>query len=177
MAGLNMIFAGFGGQGVLFSGKVASYAGLLDGKEVSWMPSYGPEMRGGTANCSVCISDEPIGSPVVTEPDVLVAMNAPSYDKFIDAVKPGGKVVIDSTLIDRECDRTDIEVYKVPASQLANDKQLEGLANIILLGKLLEVSGFSDEATVEKALEKCVPPRKAHLLEPNMRAVRLGREA
>src|SRR5215469_12700549 len=102
MAELNMIFAGFGGQGVLFTGKVVSYAGLLDGKEVTWMPSYGPEMRGGTANCSVVISDDPIGSPVVTEPDVLVAMNAPSYDKFINIVKPGGKVIIDSSLIDRE---------------------------------------------------------------------------
>jgi 2-oxoglutarate ferredoxin oxidoreductase subunit gamma len=176
MAELNMIFAGFGGQGVLFTGKVVSYAGLLDGKEVSWLPSYGPEMRGGTANCSVCISDEPIGSPIVTEPDVLVAMNGPSYDKFINSVKPGGKVIMDSALIDREVKRTDIEVYKIPATQLAIDKDLGGIANIILLGKLLGVTSFTDEKTLEEALKKCVPPRKEHLLEPNMRAIRLGKE-
>jgi 2-oxoglutarate ferredoxin oxidoreductase subunit gamma len=175
MTELNMVFAGFGGQGVLFTGKVVSYAGLLEGKEVTWMPSYGPEMRGGTANCSVIISDEPIGSPVVTEPDVLIAMNGPSFDKFIDKVKPGGKVVMDSTLIDREIKRTDIEVYKIPASQLAIDKDLSGLANIILLGKLLGVTGFTNEKTLEEALKKCVPPRKEHLVEPNLKAIALGK--
>ncbi len=174
MASYNMIFAGFGGQGVLFIGKVVSYAGLLDNKEVSWLPSYGPEMRGGTANCSVCISDQPIGSPLVTQPDVLVAMNAPSYDKFIGTVAPGGKVIVDSTLVDRKCDRTDIEVFTVPATQLANDEKLEGLANIILLGKMLEVTNFASVETVEKALSKCVPAKKQHLMEPNMRAIRLG---
>jgi len=174
MAELNMVFAGFGGQGVLFTGKVVSYAGLLDGKEVTWMPSYGPEMRGGTANCSVIISDEPIGSPVVSEPDVLVAMNAPSYDKFIDKVKPGGKVIMDSALIDREVKRKDIEVFKVPATQLAIDKQLPGLANMFLLGKLLSTTSFTAEKTVEEAIKKSVPERNAHLAEPNMKAVKLG---
>ncbi len=102
MKDLNMVFAGFGGQGVLFAGKVAAYAGLLENKEISWLPSYGPEMRGGTANCSVCISDEPIGSPLVTAPNVLVAMNLPSLDKFINAVEPGGTVILDSSLIDKK---------------------------------------------------------------------------
>ena len=101
MALKNFILAGFGGQGILFSGKVVAYTGLMDGKEVSWLPSYGPEMRGGTANCSVCISDEPIGSPLVLTPDILMAMNLQSYDKFIDTVAPGGFAAIDSTLVDK----------------------------------------------------------------------------
>jgi len=174
MAETRITFAGFGGQGVLFTGKVVSYAGLLDGKEVSWMPSYGPEMRGGTANCGVCISDKLIGTPVVTEPDILVAMNAPSFDKFIDSVKPGGKVIVDSSLVDRETDRTDVEVFKIPATQLSKDEDLSKLANMILLGKLLAVSGFTSEETLKTALEKSVPERNRHLVEPNMRAIKLG---
>lgn len=176
MDSLNIIFAGFGGQGILFTGKVVSYAGLIDNREVSWLPSYGPEMRGGTANCSVCLSDEPIGSPLVTEPDVLVAMNGPSFDKFIGAVKPGGKVFVDSTLVDRETDRTDVEVYRVPATQLSNDRDLQSLANMILLGKVLGETGFASVETVEQSLKKCVPASKSHLLEPNLRAVKMGME-
>ena len=102
MKDLNILFAGFGGQGVLFSGKVIAYAGMMEGKEISWLPSYGPEMRGGTANCSVCISDNKIGSPLVTNPDILVAMNLPSLDKFEKDVVPGGMIILDSTLINRK---------------------------------------------------------------------------
>ena len=105
-----IVLAGFGGQGILFAGKVLAYAGLLDGKEVSWLPSYGPEMRGGTANCSVCVSDEPIGSPLILDPQVLVAMNTPSFEKFINSVKPGGKVFVDYSMVDVKTDRTDIDV-------------------------------------------------------------------
>lgn len=176
MALQNILLAGFGGQGILFAGKVAAYSGLMDGKEVSWLPSYGPEMRGGTANCSVCISDEPIGSPLVLAPGALMAMNIQSYDKFIDAVVPGGIAVIDSTLVDKKSDRTDISCIYVPATALANERELSGLANIILLGTLLRHSGFASEAAVEQAIAKCVPPKKQHLLEPNMRAIRLGME-
>ena len=176
MASTNMIFAGFGGQGILFTGKIVAYAGLIDQREVSWLPSYGPEMRGGTANCSVCISDAPIGSPLVTEPDVLVAMNGPSFDKFIDTVVPGGKVIVDSTLVDKTTDRTDIEMFRVPSTQLSNDKDLKSLANMFLLGKLLKETGFASMETVEKSLKKCVPASKGHLLEPNMRAIRMGME-
>ena len=174
MTDYRMIFAGFGGQGVLFSGKVAAYAGLIDGKEVTWLPSYGPEMRGGTANCGVCISDAPIGSPLVTAPNVLLALNGPSFDKFIGLVSPGGLVFIDSTLVERECKRDDITLYELPASQLTVDEGLEGLANMILLGKMLKETGFSTLDTVEASLKKCVPPRKEHLLEHNIRAVKLG---
>ncbi len=170
----NIIFAGFGGQGVLFAGKVTSYAGLMDDKEVSWLPSYGPEMRGGTANCSVVISDSPIGSPLVINPDLLVAMNLPSYDKFIDMVAPGGIVVMDSSMIDREVTRKDITVYKVPASNLANSENLQGLANMILLGKVFSVVELASKGAIEKAVQKSVPAKKAHLLEANMRALDLG---
>lgn len=169
-----MIFAGFGGQGILFTGKVVAYAGLIDSKEVSWLPSYGPEMRGGTANCSVCISEKPIGSPLVTEPDVLVAMNGPSFDKFIGKVKKGGKVIIDSTLVERDCPRDDIELFAIPASQLSNDEHLEGIANMILLGKVIKETGVAGIETVEKSVGKCVPARKTHLIEHNIRAIKLG---
>ncbi len=174
MADLNMILAGFGGQGILFTGKVLAYAGLIDEKQVSWLPSYGPEMRGGTANCSVCISDEPVGSPLVTEPDVLVAMNGPSFDKFIGTVKKGGKVVIDSTLVDRKCERDDVTVYSVPATKLSKDEALDGIANMILLGKVLGVTDIAGMDTIEKSIRKCVPARKEHLIEHNLRAVKLG---
>jgi len=174
MSAYSIIFAGFGGQGVLFSGKIVAYIGMLLGKEVSWLPSYGPEMRGGTANCSVRIDDNPIGSPLVTEPDVLVAMNGPSFDKFIDSVKPGGQVVIDSAMVLRENSRDDVDVYDIPAAKLAKEEGLEGMANIIMLGKMLREAPVAALETVEKALLKCIPPVKAHLLEPNMRAIRLG---
>lgn len=169
-----ILLAGFGGQGVLFAGKILAYCGLMDSKELSWLPSYGPEMRGGTANCSVCISDEPIGSPLVLTPDILVAMNQPSFDKFIGSVKPGGKVFIDSTLIDSACGRDDIEIYAIPSSQLADENELKGGSNIILLGKLIRESGLFSLDTMKKAIEKVVPPSKANLIANNFRAIELG---
>jgi len=169
-----ILLAGFGGQGVLFAGKILAYCGLMDSKELSWLPSYGPEMRGCTANCSVCISYQPIGSPLVLAPDILIAMNQPSYDKFIDAVKPGGKVFIDSTLIDSKCTRTDIDCYYIPSSQLAEDNELKGGSNIILLGKLIKESGLFTLDTMKKAIEKVVPASKAHLIANNFKAVELG---
>ncbi len=169
-----ILLAGFGGQGVLFAGKILAYCGLMDSKELSWLPSYGPEMRGGTANCSVCISDEPIGSPLVLTPDILVAMNQPSFDKFISAVKPGGKVFIDSTLIDAVCDRDDIEIFAIPSSQLADDNALKGGSNIILLGKIIKETGIFSLETMKKAIEKVVPPAKAQLIANNFKAIELG---
>ena len=170
----NILLAGFGGQGILFAGKVAAYSGLMDGKEVSWLPSYGPEMRGGTANCSVCISDDPICSPLILNPDALLVMNKPSYDKFIHKVQPGGVAVVDATLIS---DREEIEGVKtcyVEATRLAEEKDLQGLANIILLGKVLKEWGFASLEAVKKGIEKSVPARKQHLVEPNFRAIELG---
>lgn len=171
-----IVLAGFGGQGILFAGKVLAYAGLLDGKEVSWLPSYGPEMRGGTANCSVCVSDEPIGSPLILEPKILLAMNTPSFEKFIGTVQPGGKVFVDESMVDVKTDRTDIDVYYVPATQLAADNNMNGMANIILLGKLIRETGMFSPDEIKAGLEKTIPPRKADLIDTNLAAIRLGME-
>ncbi len=168
------LLAGFGGQGILFAGKLIAYVGLYAGKEVSWLPSYGPEMRGGTCNCSVTVSDDPIGSPLILEPTELLVMNTPSFDKFINSVKPGGKAFIDSSLVEGTSSRTDIECFYVPATKLANENNLKGMANIILAGKLLKEIGLTDEAVIEKAIKKVIPPKKANLTEANMTALRLG---
>ena len=173
MKDLNMVFAGFGGQGVLFAGKVVAYAGLIEGRELSWLPSYGPEMRGGTANCSVCLSA--IGSPLVTNPNVLVAMNRPSLEKFVNEVEPGGVILLDSSLIDVQVERDDVTTYYVPASTLAEENGLKGLANIILVGKLFKEVGFCSEETLDKALQKCIPARKASMLDFNRKAIEIGR--
>ena len=169
-----IVLAGFGGQGILFAGKVLADAGLLDGNEVSWLPSYGAEMRGGPANCSVCVSDEPIGSPLILDPQVLVAMNTPSFEKFINSVKPGGKVFVDSSMVDVKTDRTDIDVYYVPATQLATDNNMNGMANIILLGKLIKETEMFTLEQMEAGIRKTVPARKADLIDVNINAVKLG---
>ena len=177
MNNLNMLLAGFGGQGVLFAGKVIAYGGLMDEKEISWLPSYGPEMRGGTANCSVCISDEPIGSPLVLNPNVFIAMNLPSFDKFIDEVEPGGIVIVDSALIHKKVEREDVKAFYVPATTLAEENGLKGLANIILVGKLFKECSFCSPEALDKAIAKCVPPRKAHLMDANKKAIQVGMQA
>ena len=175
MKDLNIVFAGFGGQGILFAGKVVAYAGLIEGRELSWLPSYGPEMRGGTANCSICLSDEPIGSPLVTNPNVLIAMNRPSLDKFVNEVEPGGTILLDSSLIDERVERDDVTVFYVPASKLAEENGLKGLANIILVGKLRKELAFCTEETLDKALQKCIPARKADMLVFNRKALKIGK--
>ncbi|MBQ2421064.1 MAG: 2-oxoacid:acceptor oxidoreductase family protein, partial [Clostridia bacterium] len=133
MSTTQYLFAGFGGQGILFSGKFLAYKGLTEGKNVSWLPSYGPEMRGGTASCGVIISDEPVGSPIVSKPDVLIAMNLPSLDKYEDAVAPGGIIFADSTLIERKVNRTDVKVFYIPATGLASENNIPKLANMIVM--------------------------------------------
>jgi len=175
MKDLNIVFAGFGGQGILFAGKVVAYAGLIEGRELSWLPSYGPEMRGGTANCSICLSDEPIGSPLVTNPNVLIAMNRPSLDKFVNEVEPGGTILLDSSLIDERVERDDVTVFYVPASKLAEENGLKGLANIILVGKLRKELAFCTEETLDKALQKCIPARKADMFGFNRKALEIGK--
>ncbi len=176
MSTTNMLIAGFGGQGILFSGKFLAYKGLTEGKEVSWLPSYGPEMRGGTASCSVIISDAPVGSPIVSNPDVLVAMNLPSLDKYEDSVVPGGKIFVDSTLIDRKVNRTDVEVYYIPSTQLASDNNMPTLANMIIAGKLLAVTGGFEEDAVNAALKKVISAKRADMLETNLKAMKIGAE-
>jgi len=174
MTNFGAIFAGFGGQGILFMGKVTAYAGLLLGKEVSWMPSYGPEMRGGTANCSVCISDEPIGSPVVTESDALVALSLPSYNKFLHTVKPGGLLIYDDSMFTPEAVRDDVKTFALPATALASEEGLDGIANMIVLGKMFKETGLATSEIIAQAIEKSVPGSKAGLIEHNLRALRLG---
>ena len=170
------LFAGFGGQGLLFSGKVLAYKGLIEDKNVSWLPSYGPEMRGGTASCGVTISDDPIGAPIVLEPDVLVAMNLPSLDKYESKVEQGGYIFVDSSLIERKVQRDDVKVYYVPATKLAGEIGASTLANMILVGKLLKELGDYDEETVDKALGKCISARHADLLDLNRKAMETGRD-
>lgn len=171
-----ILIAGFGGQGILFSGKFLAYEGLIDNKEVSWLPSYGPEMRGGTANCSIIISDEKIGSPIVDKPNILVAMNTPSFDKYITEVQPGGKVFIDSSLIDKKCERDDVEAYYIPATKLASENDLPGLANMIILGNVIAHTDIMPEENIEKAMQKVVSAKKQNLLDLNMKAVKLGHD-
>ena len=176
MSTKEFLFAGFGGQGLLFSGKVLAYKGLIEDKNVSWLPSYGPEMRGGTANCSVILSDEAVGAPIVLNPDVLVAMNLPSLDKYESAVKKGGLILVDSSLISRKVERDDVEVHYVPATRLADENGTGQLANMILMGKLLSVLDEYNEETVAAALEKCISARHADMLEYNRKAMEIGRQ-
>ncbi len=168
------LFSGFGGQGILFAGKFLAYKGLMEGKNVSWLPSYGPEMRGGTASCSVIVSDTPVGSPIVSKPDVLVAMNLPSLDRFESSVVPGGIIFADSTLIERKVNRTDVQAFYVPATKLASDNGFPTLANMILLGKILSVLGEFGQESVEAALAKVISAKHADMKEVNLKALRLG---
>ena len=174
---MNAVLAGFGGQGILFAGKIIAIAGLIEDREVSWLPSYGPEMRGGTANCSVCLADDPIGSPLVLQPDVLVVMNQPSLDKFEDSVQPGGIVVVDSTLVQRIPDIPNAKVFAVPATKLAEENGYKALANVILVGKLFAETGFCSQKTIRAAVEKCVPASKKAKLPSNLAALEIGMKA
>ncbi len=171
-----LLLAGFGGQGILFAGKFLAYAGLLEGRQLSWLPSYGPEMRGGTANCSVILSDEPVGSPIVSNPDILVAMNLPSLDKYEDAVVPGGMIFVDSTLIERKVKRDDVKVFYIPATQLAQQMEAPTLANMIITGKLIKESGIIKTESIEQTLGKIVSAKRANLLEVNLKAIKCGME-
>ena len=170
-----ILIAGFGGQGILFSGKFLAYKGLIEDVQVSWLPSYGPEMRGGTANCNVVLSDTPVGSPIITVPDVLIAMNAPSLQKYVDTVAPGGQIYVDSSLIDLKVERDDVDVFYIPATQMAKDEGIGTLANMIIVGHLLENHPeLSFDGTAE-VVEKLVPAKKAQLKELNMKALNLGK--
>ena len=170
----NILLAGFGGQGILFAGKFLAYSGLYEDKEISWLPSYGPEMRGGTSNCSVIISETPIGSPIVNNPDVLLVMNMPSLDKFENAVVPGGKIFVDSTLIERKVARDDVEVFYVPATKMAADAGVPTLANMILVGKVIKETGVVSFENMDGVLKKVVSARKQELLDLNKKALDAG---
>ncbi len=169
-----LILAGFGGQGVLSMGKILAQSGMVEGKEVTWIPSYGPEMRGGTANCAVTVSTSPINSPLVAEPDILVAMSLPSLEKFEPTVKLGGKVFVNSSLIKVEVKRKDITVYQVPANELADELGEVRIANMVMLGAILATEPIVKSATVLEALKKVLPSSKHHLISLNAQALQAG---
>jgi 2-oxoglutarate ferredoxin oxidoreductase subunit gamma len=169
-----IIIAGFGGQGVMSMGQLVAYAGMLEGKGVSWLPSYGPEQRGGTANCAVVVSDEPVGSPLVTRPSTAIVLNNPSFDKFESHVRPGGLLIVNTSLIDRKSTRTDITIIEVDATALANEIGNSRIANMILLGAFLEHSKVVSEDSVIESLKKVLSPNKHHLIDVNKRALNKG---
>ena len=171
-----ILIAGFGGQGILFAGKFLAYKGLLEDLQVSWLPSYGPEMRGGTANCNMILSEEPVGSPIVTSPDVLIAMNLPSLQKYVDAVVPGGQIYVDSTLIAEKVERTDVEVYYIPATAMANEAGVPTLANMVMMGHVLRHNPELTFEGTELTVQKLVPPKKTELVGLNMKALEAGRD-
>lgn len=170
-----ILIAGFGGQGILFAGKFLAYKGLVEELQVSWLPSYGPEMRGGTANCNVILSDTAVGSPIITNPDVLIAMNLPSLLKYVDTVAPGGQIYVDSALIAEKVKRTDVQVFYIPATQMAKDNEIATLANMIMMGHVLENHPELSFDGTEAVVKKLVPPAKAALVELNMKALLLGK--
>ena len=168
------LIAGFGGQGVLFAGKFLAFKGLVEDKEVSWLPSYGPEMRGGTASCSVILSDEPVGSPIVSNPDVLIAMNLPSLDRYENDTVKGGFIFVDSTLISRKVARDDVKAFYIPATQMAIDTGVPTLANMILIGKMIKETGIFSFDDMIDTVKKLVPAKKQELVEKNMLALEAG---
>ena len=160
----------------MFTGKMLAYKGMLEDKNVSWLPSYGPEMRGGTASCSVIISDDAVGSPIVSDPDILVAMKLPSLDKFEDSVVSGGMIFYDSSLGEREVKRTDVKVFAVPATKLAGENGFPTLANMILMGKIIKELGQFDEEAVKNTLSKVISAKRADMIDVNLKAMTIGAE-
>ena len=170
----SVIFSGFGGQGALFAGQLLTYAALEAGKHVTWIPSYGPEMRGGTAHCTVVMGDEPIGSPLVRNPDMVVTMNLPSTDKYEPLVKSNGLLVINGSLVKRAIQRHDINVIVIPANDIAEACGDPRLANVVMLGALLEATELLPLDIVEHALEVHLPERHRRLLPANKEALHEG---
>jgi len=171
----SVLFSGFGGQGILFMGKFFAYYGMLNGYEVSWIPSYGAEMRGGTANCAVRVSKETIGSPVVAHPDLLVCMNKPSLDKYEKNLLAGGALFIDNSVFNEQSGRDDVSVYYAAAARTADLNGMPALANMVMMGKILTVKNIYDDSTVRQAMEKTVPARRKEMFDMNIRAIEMGR--
>lgn len=169
-----ILISGFGGQGVMAIGKTLAEAGMKDGYEVSWLPSYGPEMRGGTANCSVVISDEMIISPIVLEPTVLIAMNAPSLEKFLPNVVPAGKVFVNSSIVEKEVEREDVDAFYIPTMEIAQNLGNPRVANMVMLGAVNEVTHLLKEETIREMLSVLFTGPKADLVELNINALRMG---
>jgi 2-oxoglutarate ferredoxin oxidoreductase subunit gamma len=168
-----IIIAGFGGQGIMLMGQLMTYAGMLENKQVSWIPSYGPEMRGGTANCSIIISDDPIGAPIISEPTTVVAMNLPSVEKFESAIQPKGVLIVNSSLVEYTAMRTDISIYQIPANNIAEELGNIRVANMVILGALVSVIGIVQSESVIKAFSK-IFASKPELLSINEQAILHG---
>jgi 2-oxoglutarate ferredoxin oxidoreductase subunit gamma len=169
-----MVFSGFGGQGVLFTGQLLSYAGIAEDLYVTWIPSYGPEMRGGTANCTVILSEEEIGAPVVRHPSIAVVFNIPSMEKYEPLVKAGGLLLVNSSLIEQRSERDDLNVHYLPASEIATELGNVRMANMVLLGALAEITGIVALETVMDQLDKHLSERQRKWLEPNKKALTRG---
>ena len=169
-----VIIAGFGGQGVLFTGQILAYAAMDQGKSVTWIPSYGPEMRGGTANCTVVVSDEEIGSPFVLKPTAVIAMNLPSLDKYESLVREGGTLVVNTSIVDRKVERTDINVISIPANEIAETIGSKRSVNMVMLGALLGHLDLLSVEAIEAALDDHLPERHRKFLELNKKALRTG---
>lgn len=177
MATQQVICAGFGGQGVMSMGQLLTYAGMLEGKNVSWLPSYGPEMRGGTANCSVIVSDSPVGSPIVTDATAVIVMNLPSLLKFEKDLVKDGILLVNSSLIDKKASRDDIQAYYVPANEIANEIGNSKVANMVMLGAFIELTKAVEVDSVIAALKKVFGPSKEHLIPMNQEALARGAAA
>lgn len=171
---VNMVLAGFGGQGVLFAGKLIAYAGLLEDREVSWLPSYGPEMRGGTANCSVVLSDKPVGSPVFSFPTELIAMNGPSIDKFAPTVVSGGLVLVNSSVVSKKVERSDVKALYVPCEGIAYEVGNPKVANMVMLGAYVAATGALKPETIEQMIHEMFTGPKAKLVPLNLEALKRG---
>ena len=171
-----LVIAGFGGQGAMLMGQLLSYAGMYEGKSVSWIPSYGPEMRGGTANCSVVLSSGEIGSPLVNEPNVLIVLNRPSLDKFESTVKPGGTIIYNSSMIDRVPNRPDVKIIAIPANEIAREIGSDKVANMVLLGACLKATGCVSKDTLIDVLKKKMSEKAQALLPLNKAAIERGME-
>lgn len=169
-----IIVAGFGGQGVLRLGQLISYAGMIDGKEVSWLPSYGPEMRGGTANCNVMYSDSPIGSPIVTRATALITLNGPATEKFADVVKPGGDIFVNSSIVEKKIERSDVNTFYIPANEIAIKLGNVRIVNMVMLGAYLKRTNLFSLDIAEKALRHVLGPSKEKLIPINMEAMAEG---
>jgi 2-oxoglutarate ferredoxin oxidoreductase subunit gamma len=171
-----IIISGFGGQGVMLMGRLLAYAGMIEGKKVAWMPSYGPEMRGGTANCTVLISSNEIGSPIVSHPKILIAMNQPSLDKFEPNVRENGLIILNSSLIKREVKRKDVNIIKIPADDIAAKLGNPRATNMVVLGAYVKKSGAVKMETIFRALEEALTGPKQKLLDKNKEALKQGAE-
>lgn len=170
----NIIFSGFGGQGILSAGKLVAQAAMLDGKDVSWLPSYGPEKRGGTSNCHVVVSDEPVGSPYIASPNLVIAMSKQAFDKYEELIAKDGIMIYDSNAVISEPSRKDIKYYKIPATQMAVEFGFPKLANVIFLGKLLGITGLVKQKYIIEALEEFLPEEKHYLIPEEVKLLQMG---